>query len=46
MVFMLQGLIVLFAGAMSQVSAAWLARGWARWHQRQRRSDATDGAPA
>jgi simple sugar transport system permease protein len=46
MVFMLQGLIVLFAGAMAQVSAAWLARGWARWHQRQRRSDATDGAPA
>jgi simple sugar transport system permease protein len=34
MVFMLQGLIVLFAGAMAQVTAAWFARGWAR---RQRR---------
>ena len=34
MVFMLQGLIVLFAGAMAQVTAAWLARGWTR---RQRR---------
>ena len=34
MVFMLQGLIVLFAGAMAQVTAAWLAQGWAR---RQRR---------
>lgn len=31
MVFMLQGLIVLFAGAMAQVGAAWLARAWARW---------------
>jgi simple sugar transport system permease protein len=29
MVFMLQGLIVLFAGAMAQVAAPWLARGWA-----------------
>jgi general nucleoside transport system permease protein len=28
MVFTLQGLIVLFAGAMSQVAAPWLARGW------------------
>jgi simple sugar transport system permease protein len=45
MVFMLQGLIVLFAGAMAQVSAAWLARGWWRWQQRHRVS-ATDGAPA
>lgn len=45
MVFMLQGLIVLFAGAMAQVSAAWLARGWWRWQQR-RRVSATDGAPA
>jgi simple sugar transport system permease protein len=35
MVFMLQGLIVLFAGAMAQVTAAWLALGWTR---RQRRS--------
>ena len=34
MVFMLQGLIVLFAGAMAQVSAAWLAKGWARWLRR------------
>ena len=33
MVFMLQGLIVLFAGAMAQVTAAWLARGWLRWQQ-------------
>ena len=45
MVFMLQGLIVLFAGAMAQVSAAWLARGWWRWQQRPRVS-AIDGAPA
>jgi len=45
MVFMLQGLIVLFAGAMAQVSAAWLARGWWHWQQRHRVS-ATDGAPA
>jgi simple sugar transport system permease protein len=28
MVFTLQGLIVLFAGAMAQVAAPWLARGW------------------
>jgi simple sugar transport system permease protein len=28
MVFTLQGLIVLFAGAMSQVALPWLARGW------------------
>ena len=28
MVFTLQGLIVLFAGAMSQVAAPWLARAW------------------
>ena len=46
MVFMLQGLIVLFAGAMAQVIAAWLARGWARWQQGRRPSDAADGAPA
>jgi simple sugar transport system permease protein len=39
MVFMLQGLIVLFAGAMAQVSAAWLARGWGRW-QRHRTASA------
>ena len=45
MVFMLQGLIVLFAGAMAQVSAAWLARGWWHW-QRRHRVSATDGAPA
>lgn len=30
MVFMLQGLIVLFAGAMAQMAAPWLARGWSR----------------
>ncbi len=30
MVFTLQGLIVLFAGAMGTVAAPWLARGWAR----------------
>jgi simple sugar transport system permease protein len=35
MVFMLQGLIVLFAGAMSQVSSAWLGRTWARWQRRR-----------
>ena len=29
MVFTLQGLIVLFAGAMGTVAAPWLARGWA-----------------
>ena len=34
MVFMLQGLIVLFAGAMAQVTAAWLARAWSRWRRR------------
>ena len=45
MVFMLQGLIVLFAGAMAQVSAAWLARGWWHW-QRRHRVSATNGAPA
>jgi simple sugar transport system permease protein len=45
MVFMLQGLIVLFAGAMAQVSAAWLARGWWHW-QRRHRASAADGAPA
>ena len=45
MVFMLQGLIVLFAGAMAQDSAAWLARGWSRWQQR-RRARAADGAAA
>jgi len=45
MVFMLQGLIVLFAGAMAQVSAAWLAHGWWHWQQR-RRASAADGAPA
>jgi len=28
MVFTLQGLIVLFAGAMAQVAAPWLARAW------------------
>jgi hypothetical protein len=28
MVFTLQGLIVLFAGAMSQVAAPWLASAW------------------
>ena len=37
MVFMLQGLIVLFAGAMSQVSSAWLGRAWARWQRRRAR---------
>lgn len=35
MVFMLQGLIVLFAGAMAQVSSAWLGRAWARWQRRR-----------
>jgi simple sugar transport system permease protein len=30
MVFMLQGLIVLFAGALGMVAAPWLARGWQR----------------
>jgi simple sugar transport system permease protein len=30
MVFMLQGLIVLFAGALGTVAAPWLARGWLR----------------
>ena len=45
MVFMLQGLIVLFAGAMAQVSAACLAHGWWRWQQRHR-ARAADGAPA
>jgi general nucleoside transport system permease protein len=34
MVFTLQGLIVLFAGAMSQVAAPWLARGWQALHRR------------
>jgi general nucleoside transport system permease protein len=28
MVFTLQGLIVLFAGAMSEVALPWLASGW------------------
>ena len=37
MVFMLQGLIVLFAGAMSQVSSAWLGRAWAGWQRRRAR---------
>lgn len=35
MVFTLQGLIVLFSGAMSQVAAPSLARGWA-WLRRRR----------
>jgi simple sugar transport system permease protein len=35
MVFTLQGLIVLFSGAMSQVAAPSLARGWS-WLRRRR----------
>ena len=34
MVFTLQGLIVLFSGAMAQVAAPSLARAWATWQQR------------
>lgn len=34
MVYMLQGLIVLFAGAMSQVAAPTMARLWATWRPR------------
>jgi simple sugar transport system permease protein len=34
MVFTLQGLIVLFAGAMSQVALPWLVRGW-QWVRRR-----------
>ncbi|HEY6086619.1 MAG TPA: ABC transporter permease [Burkholderiaceae bacterium] len=34
MVFTLQGLIVLFAGAMSQVAASWLGRAWLALHRR------------
>jgi simple sugar transport system permease protein len=39
MVFTLQGLIVLFAGAMAQVAAPWLARAW--WAVRPPPSGAT-----
>jgi len=45
MVFTLQGLIVLFAGAMAQVAAPWLARAW--WALRTAvGSPATAGAAA
>ena len=43
MVFLLQGLIVLFAGAMAQVAAPWLARAVAFFADRRR---AAIGAPA
>lgn len=42
MVFLLQGLIVLFCGAMAQVAAPTLARAWAAW----RGGRATAGASA
>jgi simple sugar transport system permease protein len=44
MVFTLQGLIVLFAGAMAQVAAPWLARGWQALQRRPTRTaDAVQG---
>jgi general nucleoside transport system permease protein len=36
MVFTLQGLIVLFCGAMAQVAAPTFARGWMKWQQWRR----------
>jgi simple sugar transport system permease protein len=35
MVFTLQGLIVLFCGAMAQVAAPTLARLWSAWQRRR-----------
>jgi general nucleoside transport system permease protein len=43
MVFMLQGLIVLFAGAMAQVAAPWLARGLALTGVGRRAPEAAHG---
>ena len=43
MVFTLQGLIVLFAGAMSQIALPWLARGWARIRPATARVEAAHG---
>lgn len=44
MFLMLQGLIVLFAGAMARVAAPMLARGWQRWQQwRAKARERADG---
>jgi len=43
MVFTLQGLIVLFAGAMAQVAAPWLARVWHAVAPRRRIAEAAHG---
>jgi len=43
MVFTLQGLIVLFAGAMAQVAAPWLARAWAAVAPTPRIAEAAHG---
>jgi general nucleoside transport system permease protein len=46
MVFTVQGLVVLFAGAMGQVLAPSLARGYARWSaRRDAAASSSEGAP-
>jgi general nucleoside transport system permease protein len=45
MVFTLQGLIVLFSGAMAQVAAPTLARGWQALQRRRARATAAADAP-
>jgi simple sugar transport system permease protein len=45
MVFTLQGLIVLFSGAMAQVAAPTLGRAWGAWQRRRARPTAVP-APA
>jgi simple sugar transport system permease protein len=46
MVFTLQGLIVLFAGAMGTVAAPWLARGWRALQARRAAPGAAAGGAA